>query len=1003
MDQESPSPKAYSGGDSKALPEEHIQELWSNLAGLKTPPSMLKSQLLAVTFVSLATLLGFALQPLVLSFPAVLPLPFLLAIACAAFYGNLGSATTATILSAVSFRYFLFASPHDSSVTGVLLLRTGLFVLLAGFVCLLVLKFREVNTRGLRSQSIYSDFIRSAPVGFSLHKPDTSFLDINPCFADWNGAPREGQIGKTVAEVIPNIAAAMGPNLRRVAETGENLTFEVKGDPLDPQRERHWIASHFPVKNQSGQIEAVGTALFDITKEKLAQAALKESEMKYRFLAESISQYVWTTDEAGNIDYCNRHFLEFTGLTLEEVRAGRAIEFIHPDDVEDLSRKVRESQSTGQPFQHEYRARRVSDGEYRWHLAHSELFTDAAGKKRWLGVGIDITDRKAAELEVQKAHEQMRMLVTSISESFIALDREWRFQYANQRVLEQTRKSWTELKGRNMWEIFPEAAKSAFRPGYETVMQERIPHTFEVTYPQPDGSLRYYQVHAYPTSEGLAALVSDVTQAKEAQDALSENKRLLRLVLDSADVGTWMWNFETNEVLDLGNTAKLFGREDIASFEHFFAVIHPEDRPAVLSAITSAKNTGQYQCEFRAVKNGITRWLRGTGTVFRNAEGNPLYLAGVTIDVTEKNRSEEERFRLAAIVDSSDDAIISKDLNGIVASWNNAAERLFGYRSDEMIGESILKIIPDELRDEEPRILASLRAGQKIDHYETERLRKDGTRVAVALTISPVKDLSEKIIGASKIVRDISERKRVQEALLQSEKLAATGRMAAAIAHEVNNPLEAVTNLAYLVSTDPTLSAVGRSYAKMLLEEIARASEITKQTLAFYRDSGKPSDFDIRELLDNVIRLNRPNFEKKQIKVLTEYRNSERLVGYASEIRQVMANLLLNAIDAVPQGGTVVVRVDVENLISSHTRRVRVTVADNGHGIRPETKKRLFEPFVTTKGAHGNGLGLWVSKGIVKKHGGSIAMRSSTTPGRSGTVFLVLLPVAQPASVRSIA
>jgi PAS domain S-box-containing protein len=987
----------------KSPSQERMQELWNNLAGVKAPPSMLKNQLLAVTFVFLALLLGLALQPLVASFPALLPLPFLLAIACAALYGDLGSAITATILSTIGFSYFLSVRHHGPSVSGEVVLRTGLFVLFAGFVCLLVLKFKEVKRRGLRSQSLYSDFIRSAPVGFSLHKPDTSFLDINPCFADWNGAPREAQIGKTIAEVIPNIAAAMGPNLRRVAETGENLSFEVKGDPLDPQGERHWIASHFPVKNNSGKIEAVGIALFDITKEKLAQAALKESELKYRFLAESISQYVWTTDEAGNIDYCNRHFLEFTGLTLEQVRAGRAIEFIHPDDVEELSRKVRQSHSTGQPFQHEYRARRVSDGEYRWHLAHSELFTDAAGKKRWLGVGIDITDRKAAELEVLKAHEQMRMLVTSISESFIALDREWRFQYANQRVLEQTGKPWTELKGRSMWEIFPEAAKSAFRPGYEKVMQERIPHTFNVSYPQPDGSVRYYEVHAYPTSEGLAALISDITQAKEAQDALSENKQLLRLVLDSADVGTWMWNFETNEVLDLGNTAKLFGKENIGSFEDFYALIHPEDRPVVLSAITSAKRTGQYQCEFRAIKSGITRWLRGTGTVFRNDEGNPLYLAGVTIDVTEKNRSEEERFRLAAIVDSSDDAIISKDLNGVVTSWNNAAEHLFGYRSDEMIGESIIKIIPDELRDEEPRILASLRAGQKIDHYETERLRKNGTRVDVALTISPVKDLSGKIIGASKIARDISERKRVQEALVQSEKLAATGRMAAAIAHEVNNPLEAVTNLAYLVSTDPTLSAVGRSYTKMLLEEIARASEITKQTLAFYRDSGKPSEFDIRELLDNVIRLDRPMFEKKQIKVVTEYRKSERLVGYASEIRQVIANLLLNAIDAVPQGGTIVVRVDVENSISNRTRRVRVTVADNGHGIRPETKKRLFEPFVTTKGARGNGLGLWVSKGILKKHGGSIVTRSSTVPGRSGTVFSVVLPLAQTAPARNIA
>ena len=367
------------------------------------------------------------------------------------------------------------------------------------------------------------------------------------------------------------------------------------------------------------------------------------------------------------------------------------------------------------------------------------------------------------------------------------------------------------------------------------------------------------------------------------------------------------------------------------------------------------------------------------------------------------NSAEEVRFRLAAIVDSSNDAIISKDLNGIVASWNAAAERLFGYAAEDMIGRSILTIIPPELQDEEPGILARLRAGQKIDHYETERMRKDGSRVEVALTISPVRDLSGKIIGASKIARDISERRRVQEALVQSEKLAATGRMAAAIAHEVNNPLEAVTNLAYLLSTDPTLSEVGRTCTKMMLDEIARASEITKQTLAFYRDSGKPSEFSICELLDNVIKLNQPVIERRRIEMIRDYRRSEPLNGYASEIRQVLANLLLNAIDAVPDGGKIVARVDVEDSIPTHGRRLRVSVADTGHGVPLEARQRLFEPFVSTKGARGNGLGLWVSKGIVQKHGGKLLMRTSAEPGRSGTVFSVILPLETTATVQGIA
>jgi PAS domain S-box-containing protein len=609
-----------------------------------------------------------------------------------------------------------------------------------------------------------------------------------------------------------------------------------------------------------------------------------------------------------------------------------------------------------------------------------------------LSVGIDIMDLKTAELETRRAHEQMRMLVTSISESFIAVDREWRFQYANQRVLDQTGKTWQELQGKIIWDIFPKAATSAFKPGYEKVMQERVPHTFGVTYPRPDGTVKHYQVHAYPTPEGLSALVSDITDRREAENALAENKRLMQLVLDSADVATWMWNFETNEVLDLGNTAKLFGAEELKTFEDLNAHLHPDDRRINSDAVLQAKETGNYLCEFRIFKDGVIRWLRGTGTVFKNDQGRPSYLAGVTLDVTERNQSEEARFRLAAIVDSSDDAIISKDLNGFVTSWNAAAERIFGYTSQEMIGRSILSIIPPELQSEEPQILASLRAGRKIDHYETTRVRKDGSRIDVSLTISPMKDLSGTIIGASKIARDISERKRVQEALLQSEKIAATARMAAAIAHEVNNPLEAVTNLAYLVSTDETLSPVGRSYTKMLLEEVARASEITKQTLAFYRDSGKPSEFDICDLLNNVLALNRPLLERKRIEIVKDYRSSEALVGYASEIRQVLANLMLNAIDAVPEGGKIIARVEARGSSSDGDRRVRVTIADNGHGIPPEMRKRLFEPFVSTKGARGNGLGLWVSKGIVKKHGGRILMHTSTANGRSGTVFSVVLP-----------
>ena len=153
------------------------------------------------------------------------------------------------------------------------------------------------------------------------------------------------------------------------------------------------------------------------------------------------------------------------------------------------------------------------------------------------------------------------------------------------------------------------------------------------------------------------------------------------------------------------------------------------------------------------------------------------------------------RFHLAAIIESADDAIISKSLNGIVSSWNGAASRIFGYTSEEMIGRPILRLIPEPLHYEEEAILRKLRAGERIDHYETTRIRKNGELIEVSVTISPIRDAAGHVIGASKIVRDISDRKRMEQVLIQAEKLAVTGRMAAAVAHEINNPLESLMNL----------------------------------------------------------------------------------------------------------------------------------------------------------------------------------------------------------------
>jgi PAS domain S-box-containing protein len=348
--------------------------------------------------------------------------------------------------------------------------------------------------------------------------------------------------------------------------------------------------------------------------------------------------------------------------------------------------------------------------------------------------------------------------------------------------------------------------------------------------------------------------------------------------------------------------------------------------------------------------------------------------------------------RLAAIVESADDAIISKDLNGIVTSWNRAAEQMFGYRAEEMIGRSIMAIIPPDLQADEPRILETIGRGERINHFETVRVAKSGKRIDVSLTVSPVKNENGQIVGAAKIARDITQDKQTRRALRISERLASVSRLAATIAHEINNPLEAATNLVYLAK-DRAISHDQRDFLAATEEELARISHLTKQTLGFYRETKEAEPIRISPILDQLISVFAARTRNKSVDIRREIRGDPEVYAVADEIRQLITNLLSNSIDAVTRGGQIRLRVSPATEWNRKGRSgVRLTVADSGSGIPKAVRSELFEPFFTTKKEAGTGLGLWLSKGIVERHHGSIRVKSRSEPGNGWTVFSVFLP-----------
>ena len=291
----------------------------------------------------------------------------------------------------------------------------------------------------------------------------------------------------------------------------------------------------------------------------------------------------------------------------------------------------------------------------------------------------------------------------------------------------------------------------------------------------------------------------------------------------------------------------------------------------------------------------------------------------------------------------------------------------------------------------------------KRSYNASQRVRRTdtGAEVTVSVNATPVRDSSGNVTMAVVTVEDITAMRQAEESLRTSEKLAAVGRMAGTLAHEINNPLDAVNNLVYLLLHDSKLDEHGRECVQLLQRELERIQHIVANTLSFYRDSSSPVQVNLSQVLDSVLTLDARKIERKHLQISKHIEANVSVMGFPGELRQVFLNLVTNAIEATPDRGKLRIHIvrsrqwQKEDVVGA-----RVVIADNGHGISTEQRSKLFQPFFTTKGEQGTGLGLWVSQGIVRKHQGEIRLRSTTRFGRSGTCFSVFLPIELPETKR---
>jgi PAS domain S-box-containing protein len=485
---------------------------------------------------------------------------------------------------------------------------------------------------------------------------------------------------------------------------------------------------------------------------------------------------------------------------------------------------------------------------------------------------------------------------------------------------------------------------------------------------------------------------------------LRESETRLKMATEVARLGVYSWqpaddcvNWE-NEII-----YEIFGRkpEDgpINGSMFLNEVIHPDYRETFRRAIESTlQDAAEFNFEAMiCLPDKTLRWIEVRGNLQSKTEGGTGQILGTVRDITRIKQNEQllgenskHLGELAAIVESSEDVILSKNLNGIITSWNASATRVFGYSAEEMIGASILKLIPEDLHSEETRILESIRAGRRVEHFETKRLTKDGQLLDVSLTVSPLIDENGNVIGASKILRDVSMRKRLEQSLLQAEKIAATGRMAATIAHEINNPLEAVMNLMYLIRpmiADPS----GINYFQSAEIELGRVSHIAKQTLGYYRELAAATSASLAEIVLHAITIYQPRCSAANIEITKSINSSRKVVMRRGEMMQVVSNLMMNSIYAMQSGG--VLSLSVDDTVGSRDGVV-LTIKDDGVGISKADLPKVFEAFFTTRNTVGTGIGLFIAKQFVEGHGGQIEVESSQNAEDHGTTVRVFLPIS---------
>jgi len=885
-----------------------------------------------------------------------------------------------------------------------------------------VVAFEDVSERRRAEQALraeeekYRQLFENMMNGFALHEIvldeegepiDYVFLEVNSAFEQLTGLKREDLIGKRVSEALPGIEDDPSDwigRYGRVAATGEEARFEQHSEA---------IGKWFSVLAFSPQQGRFATIFEDITERRRAEAAVAEWKNRYEGAVKASRHILYDWDSvSGEVTY-GGDFERILGYTESEMSGGLAhwTSLIHPEDRLGFEAAIERLIEAREAAHLQYRVRR-KDGEYIHIEDDGSFIHDSEGRAiRMLGFVKDVSEQRLAAERVQESEWRYRSIVELAPTGIVTIDLKGVVTSCNRAFEEMAGYEEQEMIGRHFSKLPP--AKLSDVPQYirmfRSILAGRPVAPFETTWSRKDGTIRAGEIRVATMTRddklwGIQVIVQDITDRKAAESELRASEIRYRSLFEDAVLGIYQTTPDGRILAANPALVRMLGYEayeELAERNLEEEAYEPETPRARFKERleTLGSHFGRESAWKR--RDGTTIYVRENARVVRGDDGEILYYEGTIEDITDRKAAEREAEALRAqleltqySVDSTDAVVLWVEPDGHFVFVNNAACRLLDYAREELLSLSVWEIdaeYPEDLRAaawEELR-----RLGQET--VESTFRKKGGELFPVEITAQHLEFQGRELEFA--VAFDISERKRLEAQLRQSQKLESIGTLASGVAHEINNPLTGIINYAQLIA-DRVGDAKLKGYAEGIKDEGDRVARIVRNLLSFSRrEPEHHSPARIVDIVDASLSLYASLLRRDQIELLVDVPGDLPLIDCRSqEIQQVVINLLTNARDSVNLRYPAAhddKRIAIHAGVHTENGRgwLRLSVADRGGGIAAEIVDRIFDPFFTTKPRdEGTGLGLSVSYGLVRDHGGRMTFE---TEASGWTVFHMDLPM----------